>query len=60
MDNVDNYLSKLDMSREEVRIMEKNEIKNKITEYDSEMWKSNLRTKKLAKRYYENKDMMKE
>ena len=52
MDSVNKYLRKLGMSREDVGIMEKKEIKDKIKEYDSEMWKSKLRIKKLAKRYY--------
>ena len=60
MDNVDGYLRKLGMSRRDVEVMDKKEIKDKINNYDSEMWKSKLRIKKTAKRYYENKDAMKE
>ena len=60
MSGVDKYLRKLGMNREDIGRMDKNEIKRRIKEYDSNIWKSKLMGKKNAKRYFENKDVMKE
>ena len=60
MSGVDKYLRKLGMNREDIGRMDKNEIKRRIKEYDSNIWKSKLMGKKKAKRYFENKYVMKE